>query len=364
MINGARVRQAREFSGLTQASLASMTGLDQSAITRIEAGEFQPSDASLASIAIQTGFPPAFFRAAKSMEFPQGTLAFRSHVNVPSRERQQAYRWAEVVFEAVANMAGKMRRMPQMSIPRLAGSDPAEAARQTRSILGLSPDTPIGNLVHTLEKSGVLIILLPVTFRHIDAFSAWVGDTERRPVIFVANGQPGARFRLTVGHDLGHLVLHHPVYAPERMEGEAFRFAAEFLMPAGAMLQEMVRPVTLTTLAKLKPRWGVSIQALTRRARELNIITSRQYTYLFEQMGAQGWKTNEPIFIPVERPRAVRKIAEVLYGNPIDYRRAATDARLTVRFLRELIESHAMATELPRKNEGQGKVIAMARRLS
>lgn len=362
MIYGARVRQARELNGQTQASLALAIRLDQSAIAKIEAGEFQPSDSVLASIALQTGFPPAFFRFPKKLDFPQGTLAFRSHLAVPARERQQAYRWAEVVYEILVSMLSRMRRLPQVSVPQLVGTDPTEAARQVRSLLGLSPDTPIGNLVHALEKAGVLVVLLPVTFRHIDAFSAWVGDEEKRPIIFVASGQPGARFRLTVAHDFGHLVLHHPVRDPNTMEEDAFRFAAEFLMPANAMHQEIISPVTLTMLSKLKPRWGTSIQSLVRRAKELNLISQNQYKYLFEQIGAQGWKTDEPIFIPIERPRAVRKLSEVLYGNPPNYQQLASEARMSVRFAKELIEMHATAAELPRKHEGQGRVITMARR--
>jgi len=42
---GDRVRQAREFCGMTQSELAEKSGLRQSAIAQIEAGAFTPSDA-------------------------------------------------------------------------------------------------------------------------------------------------------------------------------------------------------------------------------------------------------------------------------------------------------------------------------
>ena len=44
--------------------------------------------------------------------------------------------------------------------------------------------------------------------------------------------------------------------------------------------------------------------------------------------------------VPLERPRAIRQVAELVYGTPIDYVRLANDARLTERFVRELIEVH------------------------
>jgi len=58
------------------------------------------------------------------------------------------------------------------------------------------------------------------------------------------------------------------------IERDANLFAAELLMPETAMRQEIVSPVTLPSLAAMKPRWRVSIQALIRRAYELEIITS------------------------------------------------------------------------------------------
>ena len=110
------------------------------------------------------------------------------------------------------------------------------------------------------------------------------------------------------------------------------------------MRQEIYQPVTLTGLAEMKPRWGVSIQALIRRALDLEMITRRQYKYLFEQLGARGWRMHEPIAVPVEKPRALRQMAELIYGDPIDYERFASDTALTVRFLKRLIEAYADKT--------------------
>lgn len=360
-INGDRIRQAREFRGMTQEGLARSVGLDQSAIARIELAEFEPSDQHLAGIALQTGLPLGFFRLPPGPDFPLGSLNARAHATVTRRTRLEAYRCGQIVYEAVVRMAMKVRQIP-VTLPRIASGSPGDAAVATRSALSLSPDGPIGNLIHVLEKAGVLVIALPRQFEEIDAFSAWVGDEEKRPVIFFSSGQPGARLRMTIGHDLGHLVSPGAAASSPQAEAAAYAFAAEFLMPSEAMHREMFQPVTLTGLTKLKPRWGVSIQALIRRAKEVGIITERQYRYLYEQLGAQGWRAQEPIVLPAEKPRAVRKIAELVYGNPIAYEKLAADARLPVRLVKEFMEAHAEATEMPRKSEGQGKVITLPRR--
>jgi Zn-dependent peptidase ImmA (M78 family)/transcriptional regulator with XRE-family HTH domain len=350
MIYGERIRQVREYHGLKQIALANLLGVDQSTVARIEAGELTPSEQHLLAIALRTGFPVSFFRKPPGPEFPLGSLLFRAHASATATQKAEAHRRGQVWHEVTHFMLSKVRAIP-VTLPRLTGMNPAEAARRTRSALGLSPDTAVGNLVHVLEKAGVLIIALPNHFDYIDAFSAWTGEEERRPVILISTGKPGERLRMSIAHDTGHLVLHSASPGmPKDIEDEGFAFAGELLLPAKAMHEQMIRPVTLTTLARLKARWGVSIQALIQRALALNIITYRQRSYLFEQLSAQQWRVAEPVFVPVEKPRAVRKMAEVLYpGSPIDYKKLATDVSLNPQLVKELLDAHATKTELPRR---------------
>ena len=365
MINGERVRQARELRDLTQTELAKLVGLDQSAIANIEAGRFQPSESNIEAIALSTGFPPSFFSQEPGPDFPLGSLQFRAHASVTTRERVSAYRYAQVVYELVHRLMLRVKPIP-VNVQKLS-ADRVSAAQMTRSALGLSPDRPIGNLIHVLEKAGVLVLALPMKLDRIDAFSAWVTGDTMRPVLVISGGKSGDRLRLSAAHDFGHLVLP-PKGDQKRAEQEAFQFATEFLTPAEAMYHEMVPPVTLTSLAKLKAKWGLSIQALITRARDLNIITTRQYHYLFERLSAQGWRMQEPVFVSAEKPRAVRKMAELLYGIPVDYKRLAVDSHLAQQFAKEFIEAHAAGTELPPRpqNNADKRVIpieASTRRL-
>jgi hypothetical protein len=52
--------------------------------------------------------------------------------------------------------------------------------------------------------------------------------------------------------------------------------------------------------------------------------------------------------VPVEKPRAVRKMAELLYGEPPDYRRLAGDLQLPVALIRSVLDGSATLNELPR----------------
>jgi Zn-dependent peptidase ImmA (M78 family)/DNA-binding XRE family transcriptional regulator len=354
MITGERIRQARELRGLTQTELARRLGVSQPAIAYAEAGRSQPSAELLEGIALQTGFPLSFFRQPAAPDFPAGSLLFRRRASMTSQQATKVRRYAQTALELVAHMDRRLQG-PELRLPRL-DEDPVAAAQLTRSALGFSPDTPIPNLVNTLERNGVFVLALPFPIEGGDAFSAWIGDGIQRPVIVLAGEAPGDRRRFSTAHEVKHLVMDRAPNAPlATLEADADRFASELLLPGAAMREVITPPVTLTSLAPLKRLWGVSIQALIRRARDLDIISERQYRYLFEQVAARGWRTREPeaLDIPVEKPRAVRKMAELLYGNPIDYQHLAADTRLSTAQVRQIVDAHASVNELVRSTADQ-----------
>ena len=68
------------------------------------------------------------------------------------------------------------------------------------------------------------------------------------------------------------------------MEGEADRFAAEFLMPEREIRSDLRPPLTIARLAALKPYWKVSMAALARRAWNVGTIDQNRYRRLFTEL--------------------------------------------------------------------------------
>lgn len=348
MIYGERVKQAREYCGLTQTKLAKTVGVNQSAIAHIENGRNIPSEDLLVSIASQTGFLPPFFEREPIDDFSLGSLVYRARTSLTAREQAQAYQYAKVLFEHVKTMAERLN-MPPLRLPRVS-EEPRTAARVTRVAFNLSPDVPIRRLIYNIEKNGVFVLALPIVLNKLDAFSTWAKVEIERPVIAVSSGKSADRLRFSITHELGHLIMHQVIKGRlAQVEKDADKFAAEFLLPEKAMMQEINSPVTLTSIAKLKVRWGVSMQALIRRAHDLDIITGRQYRYLFEQLSSRGWRTKEPsnLDIPVEKPRLVAKMIEKLYGTSNIIESYANDMCLSVQ----------RATELSSEHVGGGKLL-------
>lgn len=391
MISGERIKQARELRGIAQKDFAHALGVSPAYVARLEAGSSKPSDEKLATIALLTGFNPAFFRQESPTELPLGSLWYRARARAAAAEKTMTHRYAQVMFEVAQQLSVRVTEIP-LHLPQLADLqtpartidtvtdelfdadeiveiEPISAARVTRAYFELSPATPIDHLIYEIERAGVLVLAMPLAIPHIDAFSLWANGSRHTPVIVVVNGVPGDRLRFTVAHELGHLVMHRaPVGTLTYIEKEANLFASEFLLPEDAMREEIVPPVTLASLARLKARWKVSVQMLVMRARDLRIISEYQYRYMFEQIGAYGWRTREPpnLAITVERPRYIRQVAEMLYGRAIDYQRLSADMRLPVPLLKEILEAYAGEEETVEQSEqdstGPNNLVPFAQR--
>src|SRR5438270_648795 len=109
MINGYRIRQARELARLTQIELANDVGTVQSTIAQIESGRFQPSDSLVEEIATRLGFPMSFFSKEDPPNFPLGSLLFRSHINISANEKEEIHRFGQLEFEMALLITKRVR---------------------------------------------------------------------------------------------------------------------------------------------------------------------------------------------------------------------------------------------------------------
>lgn len=351
-MNGERLRQARELSGLTQQELADRTELAQSAIAQMEAGLFRPSEAAAKLLSVHTGFDLIFLNNPEPpREFPVGSLLYRGKAKVSPRDKAKAHRLAQSVFEIVVSLKTKFRPIP-VSLPRFGEESPSEAAKLARSNLGLSPDTPIKNITSVLERAGVLVMRIPMDLDGLDGFSTWVGKDRDTPIICIVGPHVGYRDRYTISEEAGHLIMHSPLRSTvEEAEREVKDFVGEFVLPEDAMRREMTPPVTLASLASLRHRWGASIQFLAARSHQIGLTTANQFKYLMQQVSSRGWRTTkrEPgdELIPQEIPQLLLRIMESTYGNPIDLKRMRRDFGIPMWLLNAIAQAHGVTAAKP-----------------
>lgn len=152
---------------------------------------------------------------------------------------------------------------------------------------------PVPNLVELLEERGIKIFALPLGTVGGLAARARRAGLAPIPFIVVNAADWGERQRFTIGHELGHIVLD--VSRGLDAERVAHRFAGAFLMPAEALWLEVGKrrsALSLGELLALKHVFGVSIQALTHRCRDLDIIGAATYRALFNEFDRLGWRSH------------------------------------------------------------------------
>ncbi len=315
---GERVRLAREYLMMTQQDLANAAGVTQPAISQIERGG-PVGDDTLDAISGATGYSMEFFRRGVLPELPELSLRFRkratSRRSDDHRLRAHVRQGLELILELERHA-----ELPPVTLETTSDDvdvDDIEAlAVKTRQQLGIGPDDAIPNVIRAAERSGIVVFGGSVDLKKHDAVSAWPNYPIGRPVVCYTRGRPGDRQRLSIAHEIGHLVLHQlRNVESERAEVEAFRFGAALLIPQDAALNEIEPPVTLRSLAWTKSQWGISIAALIRRGHDLRIIDKHRYQSLMKQLSARGWRKEEPVEVPTEDPTLLPKMLRLVYGS-------------------------------------------------
>lgn len=316
---GERVRHARNYHGWSQAQLAKAVGVTQPAISQIEKGA-SAADETIAAIARETQFAPWFFTLGALPDLSIGSLKYRKPAGSNKTDDERVRAHVRQAIE-VLNRHGQVAEPPPVRIKPLGANEEVDDDRiekladETREVLGVGPLDPIPNVMRAVERSGVAVIGSLNAIKKHDGASFWPDYPHGRPIICFTRGMSGDRERLTMTHEVGHLVLHTLRRVDQkRAEAEAFRFGAALLLPADAVDEAITLPVTLRSLATAKARYGMSIRVMVRRCLDLHVIDQDRRLSLEKQISSRGWRRNEPVEVPEESPQLVRQVVELSTG--------------------------------------------------
>ena len=154
---------------------------------------------------------------------------------------------------------------------------------------------PIISVVELLEDQGIKLVDVDIEGDAFDGLSGKVGDFT---VIAFNKNMPVDRKRLTILHELGHLVLQFPEdLSSKEIEKLCLRFAKAFLMPREVFVREFGgrrRVLSFEELEALKIYFGASMQAIVYRAFELGLISEGLKNKFFKYISQKGWREEEP----------------------------------------------------------------------
>ena len=315
---------ARNTRQLTKTQLAKLAGVSLPAVSRYEAGNLAITAERLSEIAEFLDYPPRFFcRKPRLIGSWGGSVFHRKQQKLPVKKLYEAHGLAETRRLEISSMLNSLDvhvKSPVEYDVTLFDDDPEKIARSVRAAMNIPPG-PIFNLTETLELNGYVIVAHEFGSSQMDGFS-------QRPdyppfFIHLNSALPPDRWRWTLAHELGHLVMHfEPMESPKLVEEQANRFTAELLMPAHA-IGHMLDGLTYHKLGGLKREWRVSMQALITRAHQLKIISPRQRRSMLARLSGAGFRTREPAALdpPVEKPSTMKTLAQ-RHLNELAYSRS------------------------------------------
>jgi Zn-dependent peptidase ImmA (M78 family)/transcriptional regulator with XRE-family HTH domain len=290
----ARLIQARRLAGLTKRAVADELGVSSAAVGQWETGTTPRLD-HLARAAEVLGVPPSFLASGRPYARLDAAAAhFRSLRSTPAAQRAKAIAFTEQVWE-LTHALEKRIQLPPVSLPGFSGgevdantvpTDPAAAARVLRDHWGLGRG-PVPHLVRTMEAHGLVVTLVPFAGAETAKVDAFSTSQLPRPVVVLTPDRADDvyRHRFTAAHELGHLLLHADSTPGDPVqEKEADAFAAELLTPQEAVVPQLPTRMDLHALDRLSREWGVAVDSLIYRCREVNVISDAAYRRAFQRL--------------------------------------------------------------------------------
>ena len=311
---GQKIRRLRLGLGLSQNELAERANIAAGTVSMVETGRMDVDDVTLSFLATVLDCSITYLEEDDA-ELSFGTPQLRAYADASQKTVDRTIADSVTAIGAIRRL--NLSLLPDQ-IPLFEGdvNDEPELERfagEVRTAAGLGSMDVVGNVIRAAERLGCVVLPMDSELgRHL-GLSLRIDGV---PVIRVSRSSenpdlavPGDRQRFTVAHELGHLVLHHDAPQPTspveatKVEKQAHLFAAAFLVPGDAALQDLASVggrVTLSALVKLKEKWGYSVKAFVVRFRQLGVIDDDHARSLYKQISARRWNKEEPVPVGTE----------------------------------------------------------------
>ena len=328
--NGERLKIARMWRNLSATQLADLTGFSRQTISMLENGKLMnPEFATVQKLSEKLGFPVTFFLEETKINLNESTTYFRSLLTTNKKyrvEQEEKIKFIAIVY----NMLSEYLEFEKVNLPQIpTNATPQEAANILREYWGLG-NRPIENIVYLAESNGLIVTDFETATGDVDAFSHKItsDDMETYLIGYSKNKRTAARIHFDVAHEIGHILLHNWREDLECIDKEEFKeielqahaFASAFFLPEDEFRKDVSPYATnLAYYTELKKTWKVSIAAMIRRAKDLDIITADDYSRLMRNMQKQGIRKIEPLDdeLVTAEPSLLRQAIKILFDQKV-----------------------------------------------
>lgn len=298
-----RFRSARVLNGLSLQDLADKLNnkISRQALHKYEKGEVVPDSEMVSLLSDVLAVKPDFFFRETSVVMSD--IEFRKLKNLSAKDEQRIIEEVKdtlsryLELEEILSIQTKFVNPIEGKITSINSFEDVEkAVGMVRKSWNLGED-PISNSLELLEDNHIKIVEVKAG-ESFDGMQTYVNDNI--PVIAINTDKVKCadRKRFTALHELAHLMLPIKHLPDKKKETYCHQFAAAFLLPATTAYKELGKgrsKLMIQELSILKKQYGISIQAIVMRAKDLGIITNSYCSQFFFYLNQMGWKVTEPV---------------------------------------------------------------------
>lgn len=275
-----RLKSARIMAGLSMQKLSDLLDnvISKQSISKYEQGSMKPDSELLIKLSkVLMVKPDYFFRpfeiSLQKVDFRKKCSLSQKEINsINEKSRDFLERYIEVEQHLGINHQFE-NPIADIKINKLADIEDAVLELRKKWKLGLNP---LSNIFEMLENKGFKIFEI-VASQSFDGLSSIVDNTI--PILVINRISDILRRRFTILHELAHVLLQLPNNSSKKeIEHYCNYFAGSFLIPKQVLISELGikrNTVILKELIEIKEYYGISLQALVYRARELKIISEQ-----------------------------------------------------------------------------------------
>jgi len=289
---GLRIADARQRSGLKQEDLARSSGLERSAIAKIETGARRVTALELARIASAVGERIEWF-----VDEPAPSIVSHRNLADPGEPSPRIDDAIDRVVRGVEFTAAHDRGLRDVlqSVPVF--EEPTNAvetealSEHARELLGIERDEPLHGLSSKLVAAGVLTFVIDLGSESADAGSVHL----QTGAVAIVNGvlRTGRR-RLALAHEFGHVLVADEYTVDWRVDSSTAsireraldQFARALLLPRASLAAQWQRwggsdsDTTRVASVRVASHFRVDMSTLARRLLELDLIDSGTAAYV------------------------------------------------------------------------------------
>jgi Zn-dependent peptidase ImmA (M78 family) len=297
-----RLISARKMAGLSLEDLsekmktvAGEKAVSRQAIHQFEQGKSKPEADTMLALAKTLGVDLNYFYRETAISLDK--IEYRKKTKLTKTEEVSVQEKAKDVLERYFELEDLMnaplifKNPLEASKCHISNKDDIEIVAEALREKWDLGTRPIQNVLELLENEGIKVVEISTS----DGFQGFYADANNHTVVVLNQNDDNVRKRFTALHELGHTILTFEDGFD--VEKGCHSFAGAMLLPKKQVIQafsEKRKKISLAELIQLKINYGISIQAILARLKNLEIINDSVYKGFIIWMTKVGYRKEEP----------------------------------------------------------------------